>query len=208
MANQKSVRVNPKRDDSPGLKFRCLPCGELIDAKNIAKHTSGINKCKLRSSGKYKIIKGSISSIFFSAEIYGSFEISGLPVNSSLFISTKELFCPIPNCSRSDSNSKKKPFKTFKLLKQHFLIKHQRKSFKCDQCTSHFHDSVALKSHVQVCGKLVCQTCSKSYRATDGLEKHLRAHKDGFQIDVLKSIAHWLSDRKIFKSRDLSCENN
>jgi hypothetical protein len=138
LANQKSIRVNPKRDDSPGLKFRCLPCGELIDAKNIAKHTSGINKCKLRSS---------------------------------------ELFCPIANCSRSDSNSTKKPFKTFKLLKQHFLIKHQQKSFKCDQCSSHFHDSVALKSHVQVCGKLVCQTCSKSYRATDGLEKHLRAHK-------------------------------
>ena len=112
-----------------------------------------------------------------------------------LFISYKELFCPIPNCSRSDSNSTKKPFKTFKLLKQHFLIKHQQKSFKCDQCTSHFHDSVALKSHVQVCGKLVCQTCSKSYRATDGLEKHLRAHKDSFQIDALKSIAHWLIER-------------
>ena len=106
--------------------------------------------------------------------------ISDLHVNPSLSISTKELFCPIPNCSRSDSNSTKKPFKTFKLLKQHFLIKHQQKSFKCDQCTSHFHDSVALKSHVQVCGKLVCQTCSKSYRATDGLEKHLRAHKGGF----------------------------
>ena len=63
---------------------------------------------------------------------------------------------------------------------------------------------MALKSHVQVCGKLVCQTCSKSYRATDGLEKHLRAHKDGFQIDVLKSIAHWL----IEKGGDLSCEND
>jgi len=36
---------------------------------------------------------------------------------------------------------------------------------------------VALKSHALVCGKLVCQTCSKSYRATDGLEKHLRAYK-------------------------------
>ena len=114
-------------------------------------------------------------------------KISGFVVKSSLFISTKELFCPISNCSRSDSNSTKKPFKTFKLLKQHFLIKHQQKSFKCDQCTSHFHDSVALKSHVQVCGKLVCQTCSKSYRATDGLEKHLRAHKAGFQIDTRKS---------------------
>ena len=69
------------------------------------------------------------------------------------------------------------------------MIKHQKKSFKCDQCTSHFHDSVALKSHVLVCGKLVCQTCSKSYRATDGLEKHLRAHKEGFQIAALALIA-------------------
>jgi len=125
-------------DSSGGHRFRCIPCGQLIDVKNIAKHTSGINKCKYRSS---------------------------------------ELFCPIPECSRNNCHPIKKPFKTFKLLKQHFLIRHEEKSFKCDQCTSHFHDSVALKSHSLVCGKLVCQTCSKSYRATDGLEKHLRVYK-------------------------------
>ena len=41
-----------------------------------------------------------------------------------------------------------------------------------------------------MCGKLVCQTCSKSYRATDGLEKHLLAYKAGFQNDALGS--DWL----------------
>ena len=60
-----------------------------------------------------------------------------------------------------------------KALRQHFAICHEEKGYSCGKCNSQFHENFTLRSHLKFCGKLTC-TCGKSFRGTQGLERHVK----------------------------------
>lgn len=85
-------------------------------------------------------------------------------------------FCPMLNCKYHISESlQENYFKTFKLLKQHYVKVHAAKTQICDTCGQKFGSSTYLELHKKACGKTFqCLDCELSFPALESLQTHAR----------------------------------
>lgn len=89
--------------------------------------------------------------------------------------------CPIENCVYSVD--KKKYFKLYKYLKQHFLKVHAEKQFACTNCKKKFSTNAAKEAHEKICGTNFICTCQKIYNSYEALLTHAKrkSHKVDFK---------------------------
>jgi len=84
-------------------------------------------------------------------------------------------YCPMPKCKYHIVESDQtKYFKTFKLLKQHYVKVHATKSFVCEDCSLKFGSPLYLESHKKTCGKSFTCACGSSFSSLEGLQTHCR----------------------------------
>jgi len=85
-------------------------------------------------------------------------------------------FCPMLKCKYHIAESSQRNFfKTFKLLKQHYVKVHAAKVQGCDCCGQKFGSSTYLELHKKTCGQCFsCTACGLSFPALESLQTHAR----------------------------------
>jgi hypothetical protein len=85
-------------------------------------------------------------------------------------------FCPMLTCKYHIAESKQQAhFKTFKLLKQHYVKVHAAKKLPCDRCDQRFGTDAYLELHRRTCGqRFACLDCAASFPALESLQTHAR----------------------------------
>lgn len=85
-------------------------------------------------------------------------------------------FCPMLKCKYHIAESSQRNFfKTFKLLKQHYVKVHAAKIQACDSCGQKFGSSTYLELHKKTCGQCFsCTACGLSFPALESLQTHAR----------------------------------
>jgi len=85
-------------------------------------------------------------------------------------------FCPMLKCKYHIAESKQTNFfKTFKLLKQHYVKVHAVKLEACEGCGQKFGSSTYLELHKKTCGQsFSCTACGLSFPALESLQTHAR----------------------------------
>ena len=92
-------------------------------------------------------------------------------------------FCPMVKCKYHIAESfQNKYFKTFKLLKQHYVKIHANKEFCCTKCNNKFATQTYLDIHVKNCGaEFICQDCGSKFSSLESIQTHCR--RKGHKLD-------------------------
>jgi len=85
-------------------------------------------------------------------------------------------YCPMVKCKyHIAESSQRKYFKSFKLLKQHYVKVHANKEFSCIKCNQKFATQPYLDSHLISCGKeFICQKCDSKFQSLESIQTHCR----------------------------------
>ena len=85
-------------------------------------------------------------------------------------------FCPMVKCKYHIAESyQSKYFKSFKLLKQHYVKMHASKEISCPGCEQKFASQLYLDSHSKSCGlEFPCQDCGSKFQSVESLQTHCR----------------------------------
>lgn len=84
-------------------------------------------------------------------------------------------FCPMVRCKYHIAESdQRNHFKTFKLLKQHYVKVHAAKTLPCPNCQQKFSSKIYLEVHKKTCGRTFTCTCSATFPRLESLQTHAR----------------------------------
>ena len=85
-------------------------------------------------------------------------------------------YCPMIKCKYHVAESfQSKYFKTFKLLKQHYVKVHASKEFHCSKCEQKFASKTYLDIHSKNCGEeFGCQDCDSKFSSMESAQTHCR----------------------------------
>ena len=85
-------------------------------------------------------------------------------------------YCPMIKCKYHVAESyQNKYFKTFKLLKQHYVKVHASKEFNCSKCEQKFASKTYLDIHSRNCGvEFGCQDCASKFSSLESVQTHCR----------------------------------
>lgn len=113
--------------------------------------------------------------------------------------------CPEPKCSY---NTIAKPFRTYKLLKQHYLKVHAAKQLGCATCGKYFPLRSSYYNHFPYCGIIFnCNSCPALYDCYETLKTHARRKCHSIDVKTafsrmpqlpIKSKSELLPSRSLF----------
>ena len=94
-------------------------------------------------------------------------------------------YCPMVKCKYHIAESfQNKYFKSFKLLKQHYIKIHANKQFPCTKCNQKFASKTYLDIHSKNCGEeFSCSECGSKFLSYESLQTHCR--RKGHIMDPL-----------------------
>jgi len=91
-------------------------------------------------------------------------------------------FCPMIRCKyHVAESSQTKYFKTFKLLKQHYIKVHSSKTHQCHSCSQTFGSAAYQELHSRTCGQEFPCSCGSKFSSLESLQTHSR--RKNHQLD-------------------------
>ena len=137
----------------------CHLCSEDCDnLESLNKHVAEMHKVALVLVGQ---------NILFERPVFKGGRSSQSP---------HAFFCPMLKCKyHIAESSQRNHFKTYKLLKQHYVKVHAAKTQVCDDCGQKFGSSTYLELHKKTCGhSFNCTVCGVTFPALESLQTHAR----------------------------------
>lgn len=96
-------------------------------------------------------------------------------------------FCPMIKCKYHIAESDQtKHFKTFKLLKQHYIKVHATKQLPCYKCDQKFASKTYLEIHMKNCGTTFACQCGARFPVFESLQTHCRRKAHPLNQSYLK----------------------